>query len=170
MRVNAAEGLGGEWAGRAGALERYRARYEGARPVWLDGRMLPHEWLRTPAGYVKTDGVGHGDDHFFPGPQNTAWDVAAFSLEFRLDEPTTRAFAGAVSARTGDAGLAGRLPFFVAAYAAFRLGYASLAAGTLAGTPDGDGFTREARRSAARLRAELGRGAGEPARPAEVTP
>src|SRR5262249_51886436 len=53
-----------------------------APAVALDGRMLPHEWIETRAGFVKTDALDHCDDHFFPGPQDIAWDLAAFSIEF----------------------------------------------------------------------------------------
>ena len=67
------------------------------RAVALDGRMLPHEWLETPAGYVKTDALDHHDDHFFPGPQDIAWDVAAFDDRIRR-RPV---LPGALRARIG---------------------------------------------------------------------
>jgi hypothetical protein len=52
--------------------------------VELDGRMLPHEWLITEAGYKKTDALDHHDDHFFPGAQDIAWDLAGAAVEFRM--------------------------------------------------------------------------------------
>ena len=43
----------------------------------MDNRMFPHEWLATRRSYIKTDGTDHHDDHFYPGPQDIAWDLAA---------------------------------------------------------------------------------------------
>jgi len=76
---------------------------------------------------VKTDGVDHHDDHYFPGRQDAAWDVAGTIVEFGLDEPAARAFVEACRSRTGDVGLDERLPFYRAAYLAYRLGYCTFA-------------------------------------------
>ena len=39
--------------------------------------MGPHAWLRDENGrLIKTNGSVHGDDHFFPGPCDIAWDLA----------------------------------------------------------------------------------------------
>src|ERR1051325_5760709 len=47
------------------------------RPVIADGKMQPHEWLfRLEGKLLKTDSGSHGDDHFFPGPTDIAWDLA----------------------------------------------------------------------------------------------
>lgn len=128
--------------GRAGPLEPFRRAFEDAKSVAIDGRMLPHEWLRTETGFVKTDALDHHDDHFFPGPQNIAWDVAGACVEWDLDTHATEYLA----ARCGDAGLAARLPFYRIAYSAFRAGYAALASQALAGTPDAARFEALARR------------------------
>ncbi len=58
--------------------------------------MLPHEWLLTATGYMKTDALDHHDDHFLPGCQNIAWDVACASVEFELDDSTSAELAVAV--------------------------------------------------------------------------
>jgi hypothetical protein len=106
--------------------------------VVLDGRMLPHEWLETPDGIVKTDALDHGDDHFYPGPQDIAWDVAAFGVEFGCQERIVEAYTQA----SGDQDAAARVPFYRAAYLAFRRGYCELAANALAGSADGARFHR----------------------------
>jgi hypothetical protein len=49
-----------------------------------------------------------------------------------------------------------RLPFFLIAYLAYRLGYTTLAATALGPSPDGARFTRLTRRYAAVLRRAIG--------------
>jgi hypothetical protein len=120
--------------------------------VAVDARMQPHEWIRTGSGFLKTDGVDHFDDHFFPGPQDIAWDVAGFSVEFGLDAGAADGLADAVAAALRDPSLPARLPFLTLAYLAARLGYASLAAASLGATPDGHAQATLARRYARQLR------------------
>src|SRR5207244_3469305 len=56
------------------------------RPVIADGRMQPHKWLCTADRlWLKLDGTTHGDDHFFPGPCDIAWDIAGAIVEWELD-------------------------------------------------------------------------------------
>jgi len=116
IRVNTAETLGLEWAGRAEALAAFQSEVETQSATYLDGRMLAHEWIETRSGFLKADAVDHFDDHFFPGPQDIAWDVAAAQIELDLDP---RLYANA----SGDREIHRRMPFYVAAYSAFRLGY-----------------------------------------------
>lgn len=148
IRVNAAEGLGAEL--------RLRAR-EGP-PVALDGRMFPHEWIATGRGFVKTDAVDHHDDHFFPGPQDIAWDLAAAQIEFGMGREAAAHFAARYAALSGDRDIAARLPFYRMAWLAFRLGYCAMAADALAGSHDGAAFRMLRRRYAGRLRREAARG------------
>jgi len=128
----------------------------------LDGRMLPHEWVRTGAGYLKADAVDHHDDHFFPGPQDIAWDVAGTCLEFGLEGPVRRGFLELYRYESGDGGIAHRLPYYALAYLAFRLGYAGMATDSLAGTDDGERFGRAAARYRRLLERELTPGASPP--------
>jgi hypothetical protein len=100
----------------ADALSAFRAIIESTPAIILDGRMLAHEWIATSSEFLKIDAVDHGDDHFFPGPQDIAWDVAAAHIDLGLD-PETYARA------SGDREIHRRLPFYLAAYSAFRLGY-----------------------------------------------
>jgi hypothetical protein len=152
IEVNVTEGLGQGWRNRLGDLDRFRAVLGGVPAVAVDGRMMPHEWLRTRHGILKTDAVDHHDDHFFPGPQDIAWDIAGFSAEFGLEEEATRDFTGEVATLSGDRSLKARLPFYRIAYLAYRLGYTSLAARTLGPLPDGARMAALVRRYRQQLR------------------
>ncbi|WP_207478350.1 hypothetical protein [Arenibaculum pallidiluteum] len=151
LETNVGEGLGAAWLDplRA-ALDRHLARLDGIEAVAVDGRMLPHEWLRTEGGFsggfVKADALDHHDDHFYPGTQDIGWDLAGLGVEFGLKPVAIREMAEALAARLRDPALPARLPVQEAAYAAFRLGYAQLAAASLAGSEDGQRFGRLAAR------------------------
>jgi hypothetical protein len=149
IRVNLAE-LGLEWAPRA------RVEPSGEPPVAVDGRMLPHEWLRTPRGYLKVDALDHHDDHFFPGPVDIAWDLAAAAVELGLAPAVREALVERYRRASGDRTIAARLPYYTVGYLAARLGYVSLAAEALRGSRDGDGFARQRRRYRAALASEPG--------------
>ena len=109
-------------------------------PVAVDGRMLPHEWLRTGRGYLKVDALDHHDDHFFPGPVDIAWDVAAATVEFGMSAEARQVLVERYRRLSGDRSIRGRLPFYTVAYLASRIGYASLAAEVLGESADGRGF------------------------------
>jgi hypothetical protein len=143
VETNVAEGLGADWTARLGPVRAAMPKPGEAAEIALDGRMMPHDWLRLPDGsLLKTDALDHHDDHFQPGPQGLAWDLAGFAAEFGLPPPVLRDLAQAAGAEAGDPRLEDRLPFHLAAYLAFRLGYAQLAARTLGSTPDGLGMAR----------------------------
>lgn len=125
------------------------------RPTRLDARMFPHEWLRTTQGLLKTDGVEHHDDPFYPGPHDIAWDVAGTCFEFRLRGQERQELIGAYRRASGDSGIAGRLPWFALAYLAFRVGYTRLAAETLRIGEDAERFRRSITRYTALIRMEL---------------
>ena len=124
-------------------VNRWRAAVEDGCAVALDNRMFPHEWLETPLGYRKTDALDHHDDHFFPGPQDTAWDVAGFIAEFELDAAAEAWFLQCYERESQDRGVRARLPFYRLAYLAFRFAYADLAMQSLRGTQDSTLFARE---------------------------
>jgi hypothetical protein len=139
LRVNIDEGLGAEWQPGVDVSD------DDAIIVCPDGRMFPHEWLLTPDGrFVKTDSFEHGDDHFYPGPTDIAWDVAATCVEWRLTPREEAEFLHRYVARSGDAQIARRLAFYRAAYLAFRLGYACLASAAPIGE-DARRFQRDQR-------------------------
>ena len=128
---NVKEALGVEAAEAFAATLSSRAAVEAGQAIAVDGRMLPHEWLVSGGRYVKTDGVDHHDDHLFPGRQDVAWDVAGTIVEFDLDETSAQAFVAACGERLADPRLPERLPFYITAYLAYRIGYCALAAGSV---------------------------------------
>jgi hypothetical protein len=104
------------------------ARLRIERPVICDGHMQPHEWLLTPHGQMlKTDSGSHGDDHFFPGPTDIAWDLAGAIVEWGMNPAQARDFLACYSALSGD-NPAARTGDFVTAYALFRCAWCQMAA------------------------------------------
>ena len=96
-------------------------------PIIPDGRMLPHEWIRTPDGQLcKTDAGSHGDDHFFPGPTDIAWDLAGTIVEWDLSPAQATFLIARYTKISGDDPSA-RLPDFVVAYAVFRQSFCYMA-------------------------------------------
>ncbi len=66
-------------------------RLDVERPAVCDGRMQHYEWRNV--GYerwIKLDASTHGDDHFFPGPTDIAWDLAGICVEWRLTAAVPR--------------------------------------------------------------------------------
>lgn len=134
-------------------LDVWRDRLRGAPAMAVDGRMAPHEWVRSEEKVFKTDAVDHGDDHFLPGPTDLAWDVAGFAVEWGLSEEETAEFAADAAREAGDARLPERLPYYTAAYLALRMGWADLAASGMPEGPD----QRALKRLQSRYRSGLAR-------------
>jgi len=92
-------------------------------PVVADARMMPHEWIRNVDGrLVKVDAASHGDDHFYPGPTDIAWDLAGVIVEWKLDDEITELLLSEYRRITGD-NAGRRLPEYLIAYCAFRLSF-----------------------------------------------
>ena len=116
------------------------------RVVVCDGRMMPHEWLRTDGGeLLKLDAGIHGDNHFFPGPCDIAWDVAGAIVEWELQGEARERFVREYEARSGDA-IAERLAPYLLAYTIFRLGWSKMAALAMQGEYDEALLTRDYQR------------------------
>jgi hypothetical protein len=117
-----------------------------ARPVIADGRMLPQEWLCSPDGHAwKIDSDTHGDDHFFPGPCDIAWDLAGAIVEWGLDDGASDVLLREYERRSGDdAGR--RLEPWLLAYVAFRTAYTRMAADAMRGTDEEPRLSRDYRR------------------------
>ena len=106
------------------------------RPAIADGRMHPHEWLLTNMGHMlKTDSGSHGDDHFFPGPADIAWDLAGAIVEWRMSAAQAGEFLKLYHRASGDHA-SSRIQDFIRAYAVFRCAYCSMAAGAMRGTAE----------------------------------
>lgn len=106
------------------------------QPVIADGRMQPHEWLLSEDGkLVKTDSGSHGDDHFFPGPTDIAWDLAGAIVEWQMNEQQAAEFLDRYYRASGDDASA-RIDGFIRAYAVFRLAYCLMAANAMNGSEE----------------------------------
>ena len=111
-------------------------------PCVCDARLMPHEWIRTPDGrLLKADATMHGDDHFYPGPWDLAWDVAGAIIEWQLDEGAATDFVSRYERQSGDH-VRHRLPQYKIAYAACRAAYARMAASAMPATPEAERFHR----------------------------
>ncbi len=159
-RLNVAEGLGEAAVEGSMWMERMRSVVEARPAVAVDGRMLPQEWLWTEQGVLKCDGIDHHDDHFWPGTQDIAWDLAGAVVEWGMDPEARGRLLHRFEFRTGfqDRGARAVLPFYEVAYLAWRLGYTSLAAETLGESQDGRRMARDRDAYAGLLRAALARG------------
>jgi hypothetical protein len=135
LRFNVAEEFGVE-------LETgFRMPQDGI-PVFVDGRMLPHEWIRrnrSPKGearFVKCDAASHGDDHFFPGPAtDIAWDIAGTIVEWDMSDDACAAFLERYQRTSGDDAPT-RLTPFLLAYSVFRMAYCRMAASAMQGSEE----------------------------------
>jgi hypothetical protein len=113
-------------------------------PVIADAHMQPHEWLLMNDGQMlKTDSGSHGDDHFFPGPTDIAWDLAGTIVEWCMNEQQAREFLDVYRRRSGD-DASGRVADFVRAYAVFRSAYCMMAANALDGSEEQSRLNRAA--------------------------
>src|SRR5579872_1784733 len=106
------------------------------RPVIADARMMPHEWLLANGSEIyKCDGLSHGDDHFYPGPCDIAWDLAGAILEWQMEASGQEFLLANYQRLSGDA-IVARLPPYVLAYSLFRIGFCSMAADATKGTAE----------------------------------
>ena len=152
MRQNAREALDVELP--SGCLELRHA-------VYADARLQLHEWVTSSAGSVlKVDATDHGDDHGFPGPCDSAWDLAGAIIELRLDAPRAAAFLASYRRRTGDDARR-RLGPYLVAYAAERVGRLHIAALTTTGA-ERERLERDRQRYTSRLRELVRRHFGLP--------
>jgi hypothetical protein len=106
------------------------------RYMLVDGRMQPHEWILSHDGtLIKVDGTTHGDDHFFPGPADIAWDLAGTIVEWKLSQEAADFFLSRFFFASGDDARS-RTEAFVLAYAAFQLGNCGMALTTVQNTAE----------------------------------
>jgi hypothetical protein len=150
-------------------LPRSLQRLRLEKPVIADARMLPHKWMeaKTPLKptdglngaphFLKLDAATHGDDHFFPGPTDIAWDLAGTIVEWNLSPDAARHFIECYRTRSGD-DPSPRLPAYILAYSIFRTAFCKMASAAMNGIPEHPRMVREYQRyraGTARLLAEL---------------
>jgi hypothetical protein len=109
---------------------------ETVKLVIPDANMFPYEWIATEDGTIlKLDGAMHGENHFFPGPVDIAWDLAATIVEWEMSPEAAATFLDAYASLSKDAAQ-GRIHDYLLAYLAFRTSYLAMAAAAMAGTPE----------------------------------
>lgn len=96
-----------------------------------DGRLAPHEWVRTRDGQLlKTDPTGHALDHTLVGKQPRLWDVAGLLVEWGLESRAVVPLLSTLDVAIVPTDMEA-LRFYEMSYAAFRLGMTTLCAGEL---------------------------------------
>jgi thiamine kinase-like enzyme len=108
--------------------------------------MSPHEWLQSGDGrLLKLDATAHGDDHFFPGPCDIAWDLAGAIVEWNMDHRAKTLLLREYLKASGD-DAAARIDAYVMAYTVFRFAWCKMAAAGMQGTDDEQRLLREYRK------------------------
>jgi hypothetical protein len=119
VRFNVSQELERDWPV---AAQSFRTDH----PVIVDGRMAPHEWIRSEDGrLIKVDASQHGDDHFFPGPTDIQWDLAGAIVEWDMDADAEQYLLSRFRATSGI--VPNRTHLFSLAYSAFRASYCKMA-------------------------------------------
>jgi hypothetical protein len=122
------------------------ASLEVVRPTICDAKMAPHEWFRSEEGRLrKLDATSHGDDHFFPGPCDVAWDLAGALVEWEMEPPACDALLREYESLTGDDATT-RLESYRLAYAVFRFAWSRMASAGMKGRPDEERLLRDYQR------------------------
>ena len=103
-----------------------RALIEGQPPSCVDGRLGGGKWLYNGHGYVKLDALDHYDDHFYPGPQDIAYDLAGLIEEFDLDTRAAAHLLHAFAQHYPGDHLGERVAFFQPVYRAVQMGYEAM--------------------------------------------
>jgi hypothetical protein len=106
------------------------------RAVVTDGSMRPYEWIATRSGpIIKVDGVDHGDNHFFPGPCDIAWDLAGASVEWKLSRAAIEYMLDRFRTESG-VDVSSKFDLYRLAYLVFRLGFCKMGTSTVKGSPE----------------------------------
>ena len=113
------------------------------RFIVADAKMQSHEWFESSTGkIIKLDAVTHGDDHFFPGPCDIAWDLAGAIVEWEMKGDQSQQFLERYRELSGDDAVE-RLPEYLLAYSVFRMGWTKMAAKASAGGFDEELLIRD---------------------------
>lgn len=131
LSCNTSEALGPEAAEHTNRWSAAAAREaeRTASATYGDGSMEPHGWLRDGTGRLrKVGGIGHDRDHTVVGRQSIAWDVAGTIVEWGLAGRARDRFLRLVGEFHPELLVEPWMRFHELAYAAFRLGHATMAA------------------------------------------
>ncbi|HKR83492.1 MAG TPA: hypothetical protein VJS37_04920, partial [Terriglobales bacterium] len=84
---------------------------------------------------IKVDGLDHGDNHFFPGPCDIAWDLAGASVEWNLSGAATEYMLNRFRVASG-LDVSSKFDLYRLAYLVFRLGFCKMGISTVTGSPE----------------------------------
>jgi hypothetical protein len=107
--------------------------------------MLPHKWIESDGQWLKVDSVTHGDNHFFPGPTDIAWDLAGTVVEWDLDDQSQSLFLDHYGHLSGDDAKP-RFPVYRLAYSVFRMAFCKMAAAGMRGSEEEHRLTNDYRK------------------------
>lgn len=131
------------WKNEFGAELEGEWSFSDGRMIVTDSRMMPYKWIRCRDGrLLKVDSTSHGDDHFFPGPCDIAWDLAGTIVEWGLSAQASDYLLRQYTRVSGDNPTA-RIGKYLLAYATFRLAYSRMAARAMGGTSEEPLLMRE---------------------------
>jgi hypothetical protein len=137
---NIYKSIGPEYLAACDKFPQVRSLIENAPASAIDARMLMHEWIAGPGGIFKTDSAFHFSDHFFPGCADITWDMAAAMTEFDLSEQARQFLLNGYIKLSGDGEIRNRLPFYMLAWTAFRIGVATFGYNQFGSSPEGERF------------------------------
>lgn len=119
--------------------------WEMVRPAFCDAKIAPQEWLVSDGRMKKVDALSHGNDHFFPGPCDVAWDLAGAIVEWKMEDAARKHLLRAYRAASGDDATL-RIESYLLAYSIFRCAWSRMAAGAMSNTPEEERLRRDYRR------------------------
>ncbi len=91
------------------------------RPTVCDAYMTPQQWFHRGDGrWFKLDAATHGENHFFPGPCDVAWDLAGIVVEWNLEGSAQELLLNEYRRASGD-NPSSRIGAYEFAYRMFRL-------------------------------------------------
>src|SRR5881396_133882 len=106
-------------------------------------------------------GATHGDDHFFPGLTDIAWDIAGAAVEWNLHPDALDFLLSRYRLLTGE-DLRQRLQIFLITYAVFRLAWCKMALPTVPGTAEEFRLAQEYRYYRRHIETQLAQGIDAP--------
>jgi len=116
------------------------------RPTVCDARMMPQAWLQTEDGrWLKLDAALYGDDHFFPGPCDIAWDLAGIIVEWELNRSARELLLARYRQASGE-DASNRMQAYELAYATFRMAWSRMAAASVSDAAEEFRLMRDYRR------------------------
>ena len=141
-RHNTAQALGQAFAEALDAMMPDVATLEDeVRPVEVDGRMHPWEWLvRRDGALLKTDALDHHAAHDLVGCQDIVWDMVGATVELGLTASESEAVCAIVADATERPVAPALMRVYEPCYLAFHMGACALASEALVG------FARESSR------------------------